>query len=128
MSLQGRVAIITGGGAGIGLGIAQVLAAGGVRLVLAQRHLDAVERAAQALTAADVLPVRVDIRDPQSVEAMVRAALDRFGQIDILVNNASFTGPVAVASLLDCPPRQVDDIVDVNLKGTFYCSRPRPGT
>jgi NAD(P)-dependent dehydrogenase (short-subunit alcohol dehydrogenase family) len=123
MSLHERIALITGGGTGIGLGIARVLAARGVRLVLAQRHLDAVERAAQALTDTAVLAVRVDIRDPKSVEAMMQAALDRFGQLDILVNNASLTGGVAVSSLLECLPTQVDDIVDVNLKGTFYCSQ-----
>ena len=122
-SLEGKVAIVTGGGTGIGLGIARVLAGKGAKLVLVQRRLEMVERAAEELQNTEILALSVDIRSPQAVEEMVQATIDRFGQIDILVNNASVTGVTALAPVLDCPPGKVDDIIDINLKGTFFCSQ-----
>ena len=91
MSLDGKVALVTGGGSGIGFGIASVLASRGVSLVLAQRRIDRVEAAASALKPTPVLPLQVDIRHADSVERMVESAMARFGRIDILVNNASVT-------------------------------------
>jgi len=123
MNLDGKVALVTGGGSGIGFGIARVLASRGASLVLAQRRLDRVETAAAALEPTPVLPVEVDIRQPDSVERMMQKAMARFGRIDILVNNASVTGFPAIAGVLDSSPEQTDDIVDINLKGTFYCSQ-----
>lgn len=122
-SLEGRVAIVTGGGTGIGLGIARVLAGKGVKLVLVQRRLDRVERAAKELDTVETMALAVDIRAPKAVEEMVQATMDRFGKIDILVNNASVTGVPALGSVIDCPQSRVDEIVDINLKGTFYCSQ-----
>lgn len=123
MSLKGKVAIVTGAGGGIGFGIAQALAERGAKLVLAQRHLQAVQRAAEQLVLAEALPVAVDIRDRTLIEEMVEAAIRHFGQVDILVNNASITGMSAIAPMLSCTAQMVDDIVDINLKGTFYCSQ-----
>jgi NAD(P)-dependent dehydrogenase (short-subunit alcohol dehydrogenase family) len=123
LSLEGKVAIVTGGGTGIGLGIARVLAQKGAKLVLVQRRLEMVERAAKQLEGVEVLVMATDIRSPEAVEKMVEATMARFGRIDILVNNASATGMPAIAAVLDCPPNKVDDIVDINLKGTFYCSQ-----
>jgi NAD(P)-dependent dehydrogenase (short-subunit alcohol dehydrogenase family) len=123
MNLAGRVAIITGGGTGIGFGIARVLAGKGIRLVLAQRRHEIVERAATQLINAETLALSVDISDYDGVQRLVDATLERFGQIDILVNNSSLTGTPVISSMLDCPPAKVDQIVDVNLKGTFYCSQ-----
>jgi len=122
-SLQGKVAIVTGGGTGIGLGIARVLASKGVKLVLVQRRIELVERAAKQLDNVETLALATDIRSPKAVEEMVQASMDRFGQIDILINNASVTGTPALGPVLDCPPSKVDDIIDINLKGTFYCSQ-----
>ena len=123
MSLEGRVAIITGGGTGIGFGIARVLAAKGVRPVLAQRRVEMAERAANELKEVETLALSVDISDYNQVQRLVAAALEHFGQIDVLVNNSSLTGMAAISPLLDCPPAKIDAIVDVNLKGTFYCSQ-----
>ncbi|HLY59627.1 MAG TPA: glucose 1-dehydrogenase [Terriglobia bacterium] len=123
MSLAGKVAIITGGGTGIGFGIARVLASKGIRLVLAQRRLEMVERAVTQLADAETLALSVDISDYAEVQRLVDATLERFGQVDILVNNSSLTGMPVVSPMLDCPPAKVDQIVDVNLKGTFYCSQ-----
>ena len=114
--LEGKVAIITGGATGIGLGIARVLAARGARLMLA---------GPRAVAAPD-LPAaacEVDIADPASVQAMIGETIARFGRLDILVNNASLTGLPAVAGALEADRAHVDAVVDVNLKGTFYCSQ-----
>jgi NAD(P)-dependent dehydrogenase (short-subunit alcohol dehydrogenase family) len=123
MSLAGKVAIVTGGGTGIGLGIARVLAARGVKLALAQRTLAHVEKAAQELAPAEALPLAVDISDPDAVERMTEQVVARFGAVDILVNNASMTGATAISSFLDCTPELLNRIVDINLKGTFWCSQ-----
>ena len=123
MSLQGKVAIITGGGAGIGLGIAQVLAEQGIKLVLAQRGVELAKKAIKTLRSGEASAEEIDIRIPESVEKVVEATMRRFGQIDILVNNAAITGMPAIAPVLDCKSTTVDAIVDTNLKGTFYCSQ-----
>jgi NAD(P)-dependent dehydrogenase (short-subunit alcohol dehydrogenase family) len=123
MSLIGKVAIVTGGGTGIGFGIARVLADKGAKLVLAQRRMEPLQNARSHLKRTEVFTVPTDITDRNDVDRLVKSALDRFGQIDILVNNASLTGRRAIAPVLDCPPEVVDEIVDVNLKGTFYCSQ-----
>lgn len=124
MSLKGTVAIVTGGATGIGFGIARVLAENGVSLVLAQRRKKALEDAASRLSPfAPVLPLQVDIANPLETERMAEQAVATYGRLDLLVNNASVTGPTALKSMLDCDSLHVDQVVDVNLKGTFYCSK-----
>ena len=122
MSLVGKIAIITGGGGGIGFGIAEVLSKKGVRLVLAQRRVELARKAVERLGTMSDLSFELDIRDPAAVEHVVEATVQHFGGIDILVNNASITGIAASSPIVDCTAAKVDDIVDVNLKGTFYCS------
>lgn len=123
MSLEGKVAFITGGATGIGFGIAGVLAAKGVRLALAQRSLQDAESAVRAVPGAEAIVVELDIRDPRAVDRAVNDCARRLGGLDILVNNASVTGRAALASFTDCSPDHVDLIVDTNLKGTVYCSQ-----
>src|SRR4051794_10153260 len=90
MDLHGRTALITGGSRGLGLVIARQLADRGVRLVLCSREPDELQRASDDLTArgAEVVAIPCDVTDQEQVETMVRTALDRFGAIDILINNA----------------------------------------
>jgi NAD(P)-dependent dehydrogenase (short-subunit alcohol dehydrogenase family) len=123
MSLEGKVALITGGGTGIGFGIAEVLAEKGVKLVLAQRRLELAREAAERLRPSEVIAESLDIRDADAVERVVESAMRHYGRIDILVNNASVTGMPAIAPMLKCDRTTVDTIVDANLKGTFYCSQ-----
>jgi NAD(P)-dependent dehydrogenase (short-subunit alcohol dehydrogenase family) len=123
MSLSGKVALITGGGTGIGMGIAEVLAEKGVKLILAQRRLELAEQAAVRLRPAEVFAQSLDIRDAEAVERVVESGILHFGQIDILVNNASVTGMPAISPMLGSDKSTVDAIVDINLKGTFYCSQ-----
>lgn len=123
MSLQAKVAIITGGATGIGYGIARVFASMGARLVLAQNVMSGAADAAAALAPAEVATVQVDVSDRASVDAMVAAALERFGRIDILVNNAAITGGQALAAFLDASEEHLDRVLGVNLKGVFHCSQ-----
>src|SRR5438445_1573607 len=110
--LKGKVAVITGASRGIGAAVAHGLAAEGVMLGLGSRSgddlgLDAVAR-------------RCDVRDQQHVDALVAATVERFGRLDILVANA---GVGAYGPFLDLKPEHLEEMVDVNLKGTLYAVR-----
>ena len=123
MKLAGKVAVVTGGGTGIGLGISKVLASHGARIVIAQIDLSGIAEAVAALQPTDVLVCQVDVADRGEVEQMAGEAVQRFGRIDILVNNAGITGKPAIAPFLDCTQAILDRIIDVNLKGVFHCSQ-----
>lgn len=123
MSLTGKVAIVTGGGTGIGFGISQVLASQGAKIVIAQPDLEVARLAAERLTNTSAVAFEIDIRNPSAADRMMEYALRCFGRLDILVNNAGITGREAISPLLQSTPVDVDRIVDVNLKGTFYCSQ-----
>lgn len=120
--LTGKVAIVTGGNGGIGLGIARGLAEVGASIVVAARNHAKTDEAVRQLSliGADVLGVDADVADEDSVASAVSATLDRFGHVDILVNNAGVN--------IRKPPQEYtveewDVVQDVNLKGTFLCSR-----
>lgn len=121
-SLAGRVAVITGGGTGIGFTIAAEFARLGARLVLASRNLDHLEPAARELSSggAEVLTVPTDVRVPEQVDHLIDETARRFESIDILVNNA--------AGNFICPAEKLsvngwNSVVNIVLNGTFYCSR-----
>ena len=120
--LQDKVALVTGGGTGIGRGIALAMSACGADVVLASRnglHLDevAAEISAQG---GHALGVVTDVRQPQQVDAMLAAAVKAFGRVDILVNNAAGN---FLASARKITPRGWQALVDTTLNGTFYCSQ-----
>jgi NADP-dependent 3-hydroxy acid dehydrogenase YdfG len=112
-SLEGRVALVTGASRGIGAAVARSLAAEGVRLALASRSGDDL-----GLDAA--VARRCDVRQPDDLEALVAEAVERFGGIDILVANA---GVGAYGPFLDLPADQLEELIDVNVKGTLYAVR-----
>jgi NAD(P)-dependent dehydrogenase (short-subunit alcohol dehydrogenase family) len=118
--LEGRVAIVTGGAMGIGRAIAEALAAEGARIVIAD--LDGAEEAAAALPT-DAVGVRVDVSQEADVEAMARAAVDRFGRIDALVNNAGIYTSLVPKPFEEIDPAEWRSVMDVNVLGMFLCCR-----
>ncbi|NET38157.1 MAG: SDR family oxidoreductase [Cyanothece sp. SIO1E1] len=122
--LQGRVAVITGGTRGIGLIIAQSLAAAGANVVICSRSSTTVEAACQRLASlpkAQVLGVTCDITELDQVEALAQKALDRFEKIDVWFNNAAITHPFGPA--LDIPISRWREVIDTNICGTYYGTR-----
>jgi NAD(P)-dependent dehydrogenase (short-subunit alcohol dehydrogenase family) len=117
-----RVAAITGGASGIGLGVAHRLAADGHRVAVLDRNAPAAEAAAEELRAegAKALAVAVDVADRGSVDAAVTEVRTELGPIDILVTSA---GIESFDRLLDITPETWDRIIAVNLTGTFTCAQ-----
>jgi NAD(P)-dependent dehydrogenase (short-subunit alcohol dehydrogenase family) len=120
--LQDRVALVVGGTSGIGLEIARALQATGAQLAVASRGEDR-GRAAAAKLGSTERPVRwfgFDVQDSGSVDQMVVDVVDVYGSIDVLVNCA---GTVAVSDFQDITDAQWDEVINVNLRGVFYCCR-----
>lgn len=122
MRLNGKTAIVTGGGSGIGRATAELFAREGARVVVADYRHDTGEATVRAIKAAggDALFVAVDVSDPPQVERMVQAALDAYGGIDILFNNA---GMLAFGTVADTDPEVWNRVISVNLTGVYLCSR-----
>jgi citronellol/citronellal dehydrogenase len=129
MSLKGKTLFITGASRGIGLAIAERCARDGANIVVAAKTDSpnpklpgTIHSAAEAIEKAggQALPVVCDIRDEASVEAAVQAAVDRFGGIDIVVNNASAIFPRGTA---DTPMKRYDLMHQVNARGTFLVTQ-----
>jgi peroxisomal 2,4-dienoyl-CoA reductase len=118
--LAGKVALITGGGTGIGLGIASALASTGAHVAIASRKPEHLGPATEQLRAAGarVSAVEVNVREPESVARMVERVGNDHGRIDILVNNAAgnFYAPSATIS-----PNGWRAVVETDLYGTFFC-------
>jgi len=121
--LTGKVALVTGGSRGIGLAIAQAFAAAGAKVVLASRRQEAVDEAAEIVRAAggDVLSVAAHTGDSAAVTSLVERAVDHFGGIDILVNNAA-TNP-HFGQFLSAEDSHWDKILEVNVKGYFRVAK-----
>jgi len=120
------VAIVTGGGHGIGKAYASRLAAEGAKIVIAEIDETAALAVAHELTSSgfDALGVRTDVSDPDSVEKMAAAAVERFGRIDILINNAAIfaTVPMSRSPFDQITVAEWDRMMTVNLKGTWLAS------
>ena len=119
---DGQVALITGGGSGIGRGIADLLAHLGAHVVLASRKLERVEAAAAEIIAAGgkASAIAVDVRDAERVKQMVADVHDSHGRIDVLVNNAAgnFYAPSETLSA-----NAWKSVIEIDLYGTFFCSQ-----
>jgi 2-deoxy-D-gluconate 3-dehydrogenase len=120
--LKGRIAIVTGGNGGIGLGMARGLAGAGASVVVAARNADKSRAAVQELgkLGGEALAVAVDVTDEAAVARLVRTTLDRFGRIDVLVNNA---GTNIRKSLHEYSLEEWHRVMNTNLTSAFLCSR-----
>ena len=117
--LQGKVAVVTGAGGGIGRATSLELARGGASLVLVdvdERTLTETEEAVRQ-TGAAVLSVRADVSRSEDVRHYVSAAIDEFGRIDVFFNNAGVEGPIA--DLVDYPEEEFERVYATNLRGVF---------
>ena len=115
-----RVAIVTGAGSGIGEACASMLARRGAKVLVADVRAEAAETVAAAVGDA-ARPHVVDVTDPAACEAMVAAAVEAFGRLDIAVNNAGIGGPQAPTG--EYPLDGWGAVIAVNLSGVFYCMR-----
>lgn len=123
MNLAGKVAMVTGGAAGIGFATAKILTGYGARVVIAQLDVRRAGGAVKELGPSRVQALEIDIRDRGSVKECVTKAVEAFERIDVLVNNAGVTGRSALSPFLQTSAGMIDQLVDTNLKGTIYCSQ-----
>jgi gluconate 5-dehydrogenase len=120
--LEGKTAIVTGGGRGIGQHMAEALAEAGAKVVLCSRKLEACQEVKQAIEAkgGEALALACDVTNPDEVERVVAAAEETFGAVDIVVNNSGTTWG---APPEDMPVDKFERVMDVNVKGTFLMAQ-----
>jgi glucose 1-dehydrogenase len=115
--LQGRVAVITGGARGLGLGIATRFVAEGAHVVLADRDVAAVQAAAASIGARAAV---CDVTDRAAVDALLDGTIEQLGSLDVLVANAGITGG---GPFLELPDERWQAVIDTNLRGVFLCNQ-----
>jgi NAD(P)-dependent dehydrogenase (short-subunit alcohol dehydrogenase family) len=122
-ALSSRVAIVTGGGRGLGFDIAKALYTAGARVAVCSRYQDVVTAAARSLdpSGVSVMPVVCDIRDEHAVTGMVEAVANEFGGIDTLVNNSGIAGPTS--AVWESSLKEWQDTLATNVTGVFLCCR-----
>lgn len=120
--LDGRVAVITGGSRGLGLGIARAYAREGAAVVIGSRSKESVQRATALLRSegAAAVGVATDVGDRSQVEALAELAVQSLGRLDIWVNNAGISGPYGPTHLV--PNDRFADVVQTNIMGTYHGS------
>lgn len=123
--LTGRTAVVTGGAQGLGFAIAERFVAEGSRVVLGDINLEATQTAAKRLGGDDVaLAVRCDVTVAADVDSLVGAAVEHFGDLDIMVNNAGITRDATMRKMTE---EQFDEVIAVHLKGTWNGTRKAAG-
>lgn len=123
MRLRDKVAIVTGAATGIGLAIARKLAAEGARIVIADIREPGRGVAALAVDGFPALAVEADVALEESVEAMVRATVDAYGAVDILVNNAAISHELQLTPFEKLSKAEFDRMLSVNTVGVFLCCK-----
>jgi len=124
-SLNGRVAIITGAGQGIGRAFAKAFAAEGAILIIAERNRERGEAVAAEIAAAGghARAITTDVADPDSVAAMAKAVEGELGRIDILINNAAIFSTLEMRPFDQIPLEEWEAVLRVNVTGAFLCTR-----
>jgi len=122
LKLKGRVALITGAAQGIGKSIALLLAKNGADIVVSDINFERAEETAKEIESigSQAMAIKVDVANLKNVEQMVEAILEKFGKIDILVNNAGITRDKLILRMTE---EDWDAVLNVNLKGTFNCTK-----
>jgi NAD(P)-dependent dehydrogenase (short-subunit alcohol dehydrogenase family) len=121
--IKGHTAIVTGASSGLGVSFAEALADEGANLVIAARRYDKLVKIAEELTRkhnVKVIPVKTDVSSEDEVVNMVRTAVEQFGSLEIMVNNA---GIASLSPSVDMTLEEWKKVIDVNLTGVFLCAR-----
>ena len=122
--LDGKVAIVTGGGSGMGRATAILFAKEGARLVVAGRRTENIEETVRMIREAggEAIFIKADVSKAKDVKNMVKAAIDAYGKLDVLFNNAAIIEQAEVP-LHECKEEDFDKVIAVNLKGVFLCMK-----
>ena len=122
-SLEGKVALVTGGGRGIGQAIAMGYAKAGAKVAITSRKIVDLEETAEQIKAfgGEAVPVQAHLGKMEGIQSMIDTVMDKFGRIDILVNNAGASP--AMASVLDSEERLWETIMNLNMKGLYFISQ-----
>ncbi len=125
IDLAGRVAMVTGGGQGIGQVFAHAFADAGAAVVIAERNAESGERVATAIRAAggEALACQTDVAQADSANAAVTAAVAAFGRLDILINNAGIFSTIKMRPFTEIPLDEWDQVLRVNITGPFLMAR-----
>lgn len=121
-SLEGRVTVVTGASSGLGAAVAKTFAQAGSDLVVAARRADRLAETAESVRSHDraALVVKADVTEPEDCAEVVRLAMEEYGRVDVLVNNAGVAGAVPATRET---PEHFRSVVDVNLNGTFWMAQ-----
>src|SRR5207244_5787729 len=118
--MNGKVALVTGGGSGIGLAVAGAFLEEGARVVIVGRDEAKLRRAGESLSGGErLLPLATDVSKPEEVQAMIRYVAERWGGVDVLVNNAGVN--VKERTVRELTPETWQRLLRANLDGAFYC-------
>ena len=120
--LKGKVAIVTGSGSGIGKAIALRFGAEGAKVIVTARRTALCEQTVAQITkdGGEAWAMQTDVADERQVERLIEETVTRYGRLDILVNNA---GVIAGGRLAETTTKEFDEVMNVNLRGTFFCCR-----
>jgi 3-oxoacyl-[acyl-carrier protein] reductase len=125
MSLKGKVAVITGGGQGLGRSYAFTLAENGAKVAIAEINAEKAEQVVQELREKnyEAIAVKVDVSDEASTQIMTDAVIEKWGKIDILINNAAYFSTIKMKPFEEISVEEWDLAMAVNLRGAFLCCK-----